>query len=391
MEESLIPKMQRINVSPQHLILDPNNPRLISRKEDRVNEENILDQGILENTRRKMDGGDKDTFRIRDLEKSILTNGWQPIDSIFVQQCADRGYLVLEGNRRVTAIRNLLNNGEIGDALRAELSMIEVMEILEEDLARAALEKKISYLLGVRHHGSLVQWSPFAQANNIYIEYLHISGQDDDSFVWNEQFGHHIADALGIKLDTVKERLRVYRAMRQIGNFPIVKQSEATGGGMKDRYYSVCQAALQSKAKKLAEYIKQDPSTFALEGESIERMDNLCHFSVRNREAAPINNPPQWKALDKILSDEDEQKRSTMLAEVENEKKRPDSVWARRAEELRKLQWDRWLEKVAHIINGITASDINRNDDEQRQVVTKLAELLDQLNEVTVNVGETNA
>lgn len=382
----LIPRLNRIRVSPDKLILDPNNPRLISRLEDRVKDENMLDMTVLENTRKRMEGGINDVFQIKELERSIRTNGWQPIDSIFVHKRDDARYIVLEGNRRVTAIRNLLS-GEITETLREELSEIDVMEVLGENLTPTELEAKVSYLLGVRHHGSLRQWSPFAQANNIYLEYLKISGFNNDSFVWNEKFGQKMAETLGIKPDLVKERLRVFCAMKQIGSTEKVAASE---GGMKDRYYSVCQAALQEKSK-LGQYIKQDPDTFLLDESSIERMDNLCHFSTEGREGAPINNPAQWKALTNILSDEDEEKRATMLAEVEVNKKRPDTVWAQRAEELRRPQWDRWLEKVEHVLRGLNLGNIDLDNVEAREMIEKLVRLLGRLDEVASVSGGADA
>src|SRR4051794_19900867 len=105
---TLIPQLNKITVSPNALILDPNNPRFISRAEDRTEEQHILDTSVIKRTLEKMKD---DNFHIKDLEKSIINNGWQPVDSIFVRRYGDYGkYIVLEGNRRVTAILNLLND-----------------------------------------------------------------------------------------------------------------------------------------------------------------------------------------------------------------------------------------------------------------------------------------
>lgn len=169
---TLMPQMRRITVSPNKLILDPNNPRLISRSDDRVKDEDVGDAGIIQRTAEKMKGGVKDAFRIKNLETSIERNGWQPVDSIFVRRHGDTDqYIVLEGNRRVTAISNLLAKEDLDPRIRSEIADIEVMEILDAGLSREELEEKISYLLGVRHHGSLKSWSPFAQAHNIYLQY----------------------------------------------------------------------------------------------------------------------------------------------------------------------------------------------------------------------------
>jgi len=381
--------MRRITVSPNKLILDPNNPRLISRSDDRVKDEDVGDAGIIQRTAEKMKGGVKDAFRIKDLERSIERNGWQPVDSIFVRKHGETDqFIVLEGNRRVTAISNLLNKDELDPRIRSEIADIEVMEILDTGLGREELEEKISYLLGVRHHGSLKSWSPFAQAHNIYLQYKASSGQTDDSFNWSATHGDRIAGTLGVKPEIVKERLKVYRSMLQIGNTSVVKESEGSGGGMKDRYYSVCQEVLVGRSKKLGEYIRQDPDTFTLDDEAVQRMNNLCNFNVNGRHDAPINNPAQWRYLDKILSDEDEEKRSRMISEVEDEKKRPDAVWAHRAEELRRLQWDRWFQKVALVLGGVTLGNI-QSSEEESEVIGRLVSLLDCLD--ATRAGGNNA
>ena len=134
---TLIPQMRRITVSPNKLILDPNNPRLISRSDDRVKDEDVGDAGIIQRTAEKMTGGLKDAFRIEDLERSIERNGWQPVDSIFVRKHGETDqFIVLEGNRRVTAISNLLNKDELDPRIRSEIADIEVMEILDTGLGR---------------------------------------------------------------------------------------------------------------------------------------------------------------------------------------------------------------------------------------------------------------
>ena len=47
--------------------------------------------------------------------------------------------------------------------------------------------------------------------------------------------------------------------------------------------------------------------------ESLKRIDNLCHFSTKNRDKAPIQNPGEWRSLERILKDEDATKRAELL------------------------------------------------------------------------------
>ena len=77
-----------------------------------------------------------------------------------------------------------------------------------------------------------------------------------------------------------------------------------------------------------------------------------------------------------------------MISEVEEEKKRPDAVWAHRAEELRRLQWDRWFQKVALVLGGVTLGNI-QSSEEESEVIGRLVSLLDCLD--ATRAGGNNA
>ena len=106
----LVPRLKPIKVDPGKLLLDPNNPRFVTSHDDHVAYDRIADPAEIDRTARRMfPGGKDDEFRIEELVNSILRNGWQSIDSIFVRRYMDTDYyVVLEGNRRVTAIREIL-------------------------------------------------------------------------------------------------------------------------------------------------------------------------------------------------------------------------------------------------------------------------------------------
>lgn len=387
----LLPKLKPTKVDPQKLYLDPNNPRFITREEDRIEEGRFLDPDVIEKTRARM-RGDKDEYNIGIIKRSILTNGWQPVDFIFVRKFGDEPdrFVVLEGNRRIVAVKELLESEETPATLRDQLESIEVMEIIDKiDKRRAAksereLHKKISYLLGVRHHGSLKTWSPFAQAANIYTKYLSSSGQTDETFQWNEETSQGIAQTLSMKAKDVKERVQVFRAMKQIGETPKVKDSEKgegdDKGGMKDRYYSVCKEVLLNRSNALKTYIVQDTGDFLLDSASLEKVTSLCHFDKRARKGSPINNPQQWRFLARILEDDDDEKRRSNLERVENGKEKPEDVWAEREAELQRPEWGRWLNEVTRVFQALTIAHLEVND-ESTDVMSRLTKLLAKLNE----------
>jgi len=374
----LAPKLMEIEVKPEKLILDPNNPRLITRDEDRYDgEADALDQMVA--TSKRMSA---EKYKISELKNSIRQNGWLPVDLIFVKKYGNEDrYLVLEGNRRVTAIWDLQQDEDTSDSIREQIDKIKVMEIIDK-VSDEKLKEKITYLLGVRHHGSLVKWSRFARAHNRYKRFLELSEMTEESFAWNSaiDIGQKIADALSIKLDEVKSHIKVYRAMEQIGNTESIKQSETQEGGIKDRYYSLCEEVLLSKDKHLNKYIQQDSNTFLLDNVSLERMINLCRFDQPKREDSPINNPQEWRKLINILKEVDETRKEEMLKDVEENARKPSEVWAERRAELVIPTWERWLDKVCLILKSITMeSDTETN--EAKDVINRLLKLVSKLDE----------
>ena len=106
---SLAPKLQSITIEPGKLLLDPNNPRLFTREKEKVPLERIPDPGFQADAADRITAGDR--FKINDLVASIQTNGYIPEAGgyMFVRKLpGSKYYVVLEGNRRLIAIRKLL-------------------------------------------------------------------------------------------------------------------------------------------------------------------------------------------------------------------------------------------------------------------------------------------
>jgi hypothetical protein len=381
-----LPNLKRIMVDVEKLVWDPNNPRFLTKESDRVHQDNILDATSQANTHRRM--FDKnDSHNIKQIIDSITKNGWQPVDSIFVQQLEDARYVVLEGNRRLTAINAILTDEDAPETLKLSLKRIEVEEILDKvdgrspEKSRAKLNEKIAYLLGIRHHGSLKEWPVFAQAKNIYLRYLEVACQTDSTFEWEDDIAKQIAATLGVKTSKIKERIRVYRGMLQIANYPKVKNSESgegdDEGGVKASHYSVCKEALITTSEKLGAYIKVN-DVFELDDCSLERIVELCHFHKKDRAGSPINNPQQWRFLQKILGDDNATKKEINLQRVIEGKERPEDVWSERYAELTIPDWHRWLDEVALLFSKLSFGNFEETD-EAREVVNRLTNVLNKL------------
>lgn len=376
----LTPKLKMIQVKPGNLIPDQNNPRFMTHEKDLLPEGEAV--ANCDNTLTKMRDS---SHHIQELKSSIQKNGWTPVDKIFVRKLKDEKgrYLVLEGNRRVTAVRDLLQDNDLDENIRQSLELITVAEIVD-DLPDSEIRRKINYLLGVRHHGSLKPWSAFAQATDIYRRYLRVSGQDTETFSWIEDIGREVAESLNIKPEAAKARLKVFRAMEQLGNHPDLANVHADAG-VKGKHYSLFQGVLAGykTPNKLTEYIGQDSKNFLMPELAQQRMLKLCKFENINREESPIANPGEWRALKTLMTDlanGPQEDFDEAVSAVENGE-RPSLRLAQLRAELYADDWSKWLQEIYRDMpenfNKLGGDFI----EEQKEAIQRLKELLNGLGE----------
>jgi hypothetical protein len=367
------PELTPVTVRPQKLLLWPNNPRLYSGTMVTVPEAEFIDGPVQDRARKGMN---HKSFRIGELKASIRRNGFVPVDYIFVRKYGDAGhYLVLEGNRRATAIFDLLDEEDLDPKARGTIEKLECMEITNE-LEDAELEKLISKLLGVRHHGSLKKWSKFAQAAHAHDRYCTLAAREDGAFEWDEALGQQVADELCLDTKTLRELLATYCAMVAISKHGPIAEVGGVAGG----HYSLICDSLVRGAPHLREYLVTDALTFEPDMETIGRLDVLCRFSKGpKRFNAPIEKPGDWRSLAKILKDDDSVKRDEMMNRVMTDGENPRAVWDDRERELKQEDWGSWIHSVLQVVGGIELGAIEGTA-EERDVVVQLDALLLSLN-----------
>src|SRR5689334_16793368 len=116
------PKLKPTDVQIQKLLLDPNNPRFLVHGSEKTAETDYADSGVQSATAERMAHND---YKVSQIVESIRRNGWQPVDMIFVRKIDTQHYVVLEGNRRVTALRVLQKE----KALPPDVDPLAVLEV----------------------------------------------------------------------------------------------------------------------------------------------------------------------------------------------------------------------------------------------------------------------
>lgn len=173
------------------IYLDPNNPRIAPEDPPGYTNPEALFNDELQGP---LEAKVRSVYEVTNLEESILTHGWVPIDSIIVWEHPDRPgyYVVVEGNTRTVALRAL--RGERLERERKKLEKVkksrfgEEVKVQEETVRRLEdivektsmlrvfpvaattveqLQAILPRLLGVRHISHAKEWKPFA--TNLYI------------------------------------------------------------------------------------------------------------------------------------------------------------------------------------------------------------------------------
>ena len=103
--------IDRINVKLDDFLLWHNNPRLI----EEFGEERPIE--AVEAAQEEISDRLRSEAEVRELVKSILSNGWLGYDTILVaehQGKEGKKYVVLEGNRRITSLKIIVENARKG-------------------------------------------------------------------------------------------------------------------------------------------------------------------------------------------------------------------------------------------------------------------------------------
>jgi hypothetical protein len=191
------------NLPLDSLLLDPNNYRFqdyddyIQADESRFHEASVQERTYA---RLRAEG-------LAQLKNSILTNGFLPFERLVVMPyaAAEGKFVVVEGNRRVAALRWIESDHAAGVTIpEAVLGVLnDVPVILVED-AEGDPVIRLS-LMGVRHVGGIREWGAYQRAK------LVTELRDDFGLDTGE-----VANRLGMTAHEVNRRYRAFKALSQM-------------------------------------------------------------------------------------------------------------------------------------------------------------------------------
>ncbi|MHC1677088.1 hypothetical protein [Stenotrophomonas maltophilia] len=254
-------KTQPLNLKPSQLVLDPNNYRFYDlptykpvATRARYAESSVQDRALrlLQNTT---------SFELGPLKDSILTNGFVPIEQIVVELFSEGVpgetealYLVIEGNRRISAIKTLLQEHaegviDIDSAILETFETISVTEILGTAAERKSYQQ---VLMAIRHVAGIREWGPYQQAKLV----VELYEEGDSSF-------GSVAQRIGISSKEVARRYRASKALQQM------EDDEEFGDYASPRLYTFFHEAVSQP--KVREWLDFSDETYQARSEVARR------------------------------------------------------------------------------------------------------------------------
>jgi len=159
-------------ISLRNLYLDPNNFRLIHETDQiNVSDHKIKERDVANRTYRLI-VGDKNQ-QIQDLVESFKSNGYLPVDQIQVRELEGGGYVVVEGNRRIAALKFLQNEYlqksiSLGKLDKGIFSNVPVVLYEDSDEIHHLTLMALKHISGNRKWG---EWNQAKLLETLMVEY----------------------------------------------------------------------------------------------------------------------------------------------------------------------------------------------------------------------------
>ncbi len=147
------------------LLLDPNNYRFLDRKKFKKRAANRFDEESVQ--RATLESLDE-SYQLDELKHSIKTNGFVPMERIIVVPYAAKHgfFLIVEGNRRVAALKSILKEHEEG-VLKLTPSQIKSFSFVPCAVLKSSgnsLKHAERVIMGIRHIAGPKEWGAYQQA-----------------------------------------------------------------------------------------------------------------------------------------------------------------------------------------------------------------------------------
>jgi predicted ATPase len=312
-DSQMQPVGTRRNVALRNLFLDPNNYRFIDQPDYvRVPDDKVMDADVQRRTTNFLLG--RNNEEVSDLVASFKKSGWLPVDQIQVRQIGQGKYLVVEGNRRVAALKHMERRFQEGgvDLGAFDFSFFSTVPVV---LYENADEAHHLIVMALGHISGKKRWPLVNQARLVQ------SLIKDHN--WSEQ---DVCDAVGISKKELRSTLKTLELCEKY-------QASDYGDQFTPEKFNIFREIVRNRDIKDWLGVAND---FSLP-ESLQRLDRLFSWISRSEETSAeeedgsinsdpiINTGADVRELGRIIHDEnalktlDETRRlseATLLSDV---------------------------------------------------------------------------
>jgi len=279
-----MPSFREEQVSRDKLLFDPNNYRFqdlaefVLAQSDRFHEQSVQDRAY-----RTL----RNDSALVQLKNSILCNGFLPFERLVVRPYGQAGsfYVVVEGNRRLAAVKWIADDYQAGVETPAEL--LAAIEKIPVTVVETGVDDAIfsSALMGIRHVSGIKEWGGYQRAK------LVADLKDEHSLDTSD-----VANRLGMGAREVNRRYNAFKALQQM------IEDEEFGGYASAGMYPIFHEALALPA--LREWLAWDnDQNIFTHGERLRQLYGLITPSEEEDEerSAKITTREQIRDLPDIL------------------------------------------------------------------------------------------
>jgi len=225
--------------SPDLLDFDPENPRFAGQLKGKTQEQ-IKDHIYGE------------PHYASELVDSLLENGFIDYEPLVVKQ-RDKRFVVIEGNRRLAAIKEIRSNPEQYKGRKSDLEQIPVLVF--PDAPNEQQKNEIRVYLGVRHLLGFREWPPISKAEYLEHESKESGGLDK------------VIKETRLTKSKVRRFLVPYRLLKS-ANIKLPKG---------DDFWVLGEALQRAGIKKFLQ-LEVDPETLAIQSYEKRNLDHLLNY-----------------------------------------------------------------------------------------------------------------
>ncbi len=282
-------ELRGIELEPELLLLDPTNPRIILETQERVKytPKELASPKVQEYILSIIN---KAEYHVAELIRGIRTSGFLsgPHDMIVERVDGTGRYLVIEGNRRLTAIKHLLTDKEkLDPVVLRTLRKISVKEFIYTGKNSFSKEEVLDVLMGTIHITGPLEWSPIERAYYLYRSYMRRLKNNTGliEFRYDIDSAREVAVLFNMSIKKLRKELMNFRAYEQLNHH---------GYNVKPNHYSLIDLAIGNRILS-TEYFELNVNTFLLSRTGLEKFAALCIGPK-----TPINSPKEFRAFSEI-------------------------------------------------------------------------------------------